>query len=438
MLGQPKGAVNQSSDRKPLGFLALLTLGINGTIGVGIFFAPSAVADKAPGMLGAWVFVLAGLALLPVAFVYSHLSGRFAEDGGPYVWARLAFGPRVAFLIGFLTYISSLFSTSTVATGLSAHLGSLLGPTFGVGPKGLAVASVLVFASTAATGLRLSALAWTSVTILKLLPLIMLSALGLFAVATGHVPATPAPAAAPGSDLGRALLIVVFALQGFEIVPVLAGSSRSQRAVPWATLGTLAACTLFYGVLHALCARALPDLAHHKTPLVGAAAVFGGPLSAKIVSMGQMVSAMGIAFGQTVTTPRYLSTLGRADALGEWLGKEDARRVPQRALWITTAGVIVFVLREDLGGLFALSSIAVLAQYTVATLALAALAQRGFHGVSRSQRYWAIPALVGIALVAQGAEAKELLTTAAVTALGGVILFLRRFGGGTASKPSAP
>ncbi|HEX4352222.1 MAG TPA: amino acid permease, partial [Polyangiales bacterium] len=106
----------ESLAAKPLGFFALLTLGINGTIGVGIFFAPSEVAANTPGYTGALVYVLAGLALLPVAFVYGHLGARFAEDGGPYVWARLAFGPQAAFLIGFLTYVSALFSTATVAT----------------------------------------------------------------------------------------------------------------------------------------------------------------------------------------------------------------------------------------------------------------------------------------------------------------------------------
>lgn len=421
--------MSTSSDRRPLGFLALLTLGINGTIGVGIFFAPAEVAAQTTGYTGAWVFLLAGLALLPVAFVYSHLGGRFAEDGGPYVWARLAFGPQIAFLIGFLTYVSSLFSTATVATGLSAHLHAALGPDSILSQKALAVTGVLALSLTAATGLRLSSLAWTSVTVLKLLPLLMLSTLGVFAVVTGSVPQASTLAPSSGGDqLGRALLIVVFALQGFEVVPVLAGSSNKLRAVSWATLGTLAACMLFYAVLHALCVYALPNVAGHKAPLVAAAEVFGGAVSARIVGIGQIVSAIGIAFGQTVTTPRYLSTLGRTDGLGAWIGVEDSRRVPQRALWTTTFGVIACVLREDLGGLFALSSIAVLAQYTVATLALTVLAQRGLHGVTRAQRYWALPALVGIALVAQGAEVKELLTTAGVTALGGLILFARRGG----------
>jgi hypothetical protein len=100
---------------------------------------------------------------------------------------------------------------------------------------------------------------------------------------------------------------------------------------------------------------------------------------------------------------------------------------------LTAFGVIVAVLQQDLSGLFALSSIAVLAQYSVATLALAMLAHRGFHGVQRKERFWALPALVGILLVAQGAELKELVTTALVTGIGVIILFLRR-----ASAQTAP
>jgi APA family basic amino acid/polyamine antiporter len=418
--------VSTPSDRKPLGFFSLLTLGINGTIGVGIFFAPKEVAANTPGYTGAWVYVLAGAALLPVAFVYSRLGRRFAEDGGPYVWARLAFGPRIAFLIGFLTYVSAVLSTATVATGLSKHIASALGPDAWIGQKGLAVLGTLAMASAAASGLRLSALAWNSVTVLKLLPLFMLTLLAAYAVFTGSAAPSGDVVGSEVSKVGRALLIVVFALQGFEIVPVLAGSSSSQRAVAWATLATLVSCMLFYGVLHWLCVRALPDLGKNTAPIVAAAKFYGGDLSARIVAAGQIISALGIAFGQTVTTPRYLSTLGRADGLGEWIGAEDVRRVPQRALWITTAGVIVFVCLKDLGDLFALSSIAVLAQYTVATLALAVLAQRGFHDVGREQRWWALPALVGISLVAQGAEAKELLTTAGVTGLGGLILLVRQ------------
>jgi APA family basic amino acid/polyamine antiporter len=407
-----------------LGLFALLTLGINATIGVGIFFAPSQVAQSTPGFTGAWVYVLTGLALLPVAIAYGVLGGRFAEDGGPYVWARLAFGPRLAFFIGWLTYISSLLSSATVVTGLTTHIVNIVGTEF-VSQKIWALLSVAALSLAAASGLRLSSLAWSTVTVLKLLPLVLLSLLALTSVLFGTAPvATNAAATTP--DIGRALLIVVFALQGFEVVPVLAGNAKVQNAVLWATIGSLVACTAFYFVLHAICVQAVPDLGKEATPLVAAARSYGGEFWARLLSAGQIISALGIAFGQYVTTPRYLSALGRPDGLGTWIGVTDERQVPQRALWVTAFGAAVFVLREDLGGLFALSSIAVLAQYAVAVLSLAVLAQRGYHGVQRKHMLWALPALIGIALVARGAEWKELLTTAAVTALGALLLLLRK------------
>jgi basic amino acid/polyamine antiporter, APA family len=411
--------------KKPLGLFSLVTLGINATIGVGIFFAPSEVAQSTPGFIGSWVYVLAGVSLIPVAFVYGVLGGKFAEDGGPYIWARLAFGPRAAFFIGWLTYISSLLSSATVVTGLSTHIVHVAGTDL-LSQKAWALLSVGALSLAAASGLTLSSLAWSTLTVLKLLPLLLLTLLALGSTLFGTAPPAAASAAASAPDMTRALLTVVFALQGFEVVPVLAGNASVQRAVSWATIGSLLVCTLFYAVLHTICVYAVPDLGKEATPLVAAAQTYGGDFWARLLSAGQIISALGIAFGQYVTTPRYLSAIGRSDGLGSWVGVTDARQVPQRALWITAIGAAIFVLREDLGGLFALSSIAVLAQYTVTVLALALLARRGHHNVERKHMYWAPPALIGILLVARGAEWKELLTTAAVTALGAVLLLIRR------------
>ena len=343
----------------------------------------------------------------------------------PYVWARLAFGPRAAFFIGWLTYVSALFSSATVVTGLSEHLLTIVGNRL-LPQKAVALLAVLVLCLATSAGLRVSALAWSAVTVLKVLPLLLLTGLALQLALFGRLPSASPPPTGATVDIGRALLLVVFALQGFEVVPVLAGSARVQRSVPWATLGTLVACTAFYVVLHAICVVALPDLATQKAPLVAAAQVLGGDFWARLLSAGQIVSALGIAFGQFVTTPRYLAALGREDALGSWIGAVDVRLVPQRAVWITGASAALFVLREDLGALFALSSIAVLAQYAVAVLSLALLAKRGHHDVARKRAIWALPALIGIALVARGAEPRELLTTAAVTVLGALLLLVRR------------
>ncbi|PYQ20215.1 MAG: hypothetical protein DMF79_10940 [Acidobacteria bacterium] len=58
---------------RPVGPLQLLALGVNGIVGVGIFFTPATVAASAPGFAGVWVFLLTGLAVVPVAFAFAVL-----------------------------------------------------------------------------------------------------------------------------------------------------------------------------------------------------------------------------------------------------------------------------------------------------------------------------------------------------------------------------
>jgi basic amino acid/polyamine antiporter, APA family len=412
--------MQSESGVRPLGFSALLALGINGIVGVGIFIAPRELAAEIPGPAGAVVYLLTALALLPIALGYAALGSRFSVDGGPYVWAEAAFGPRFAFFVGWITYSSSLFSLAAVVTGLAEHAA----PIFGISSPGVvlafAVLCTTILASIAASGLHLSSVVWTGVTVLKLVPLVLLIGIGV--AAFGRAPselAPPTDASAP-HELARAVLIVIFAFQGFEIVPLLAGSvRRSSTAVPLATVLSLLFAAALYSSLHALAAHAVPTLAKSPRPLVDAARVYGGAPVADIVAAGANVSALGIAFGMVNTTPRYLSALSGPGAFGPWIGATDARLVPQRALWLTTIAVIVLVVAtRQLSVLFVLSSLAVLAQYGAALTSLGALAWRGERGLSR-KAIWMVPlSLIGVFLAAQGAKRKEFVVAFAVLLAG--------------------
>ena len=403
---------------RPLGLFSLLALGINGTVGVGIFFAPAGVVPLVPGSRGAFVYLIAALAMLPVAVVFAHLGRTFAEDGGPYVWARAALGSTPAFCFGWLTYISSLLSAATVASGLGSHLALSLQL---ANARYAALGCVFVLALVAATGLRMSALGVRSITFVKLLPLLGLLALGigpsLFAARTAPI--------APfwTLDTGRAVLLVVFALQGFEVVPVLAGRARDRGAVARATLGTLVFCALLYALLHAVCVQALGAEAAGAAPLTSAARVYGGELAARILSAGQLVSALGIAFGQMVTTPHYLAALGKADGFGVWIGQVRQNGVPARALFVSVALIVVLVLQSELSNLLVLSSVAVLAQYAVAAVSLLVLSWRG---PKRSHIAWAVLSLACAGWLVSYASAKELVGTLAIEVFGVALLLLSR------------
>jgi APA family basic amino acid/polyamine antiporter len=408
---------------RPVGPFALLALGVNGIVGVGIFFIPATLAVLTPGRAGVLVFAITGMALVPVALVFAVLGRRFEEDGGPVLFARAAFGEAVSFLVGWIAYVSAILSCSAVMSGLVTSVA----PTLGLGsPLAFRVTiAVLVtgIALVVAAGILLSVRAWTTLTILKLLPLLAL--VGLF-VLFGPKTSLPAPATEP--NWARAILTVLFACQGFEIVPVIAGQVRSpHRAVPLATVGSLVlACFLYVGLMWA-CVATVPDLAQAPAPLAATGAVLGGAGFAAAITLGTSISALGICFGMMVTTPRYLSALAAGGRRFFDLDRFAPNGVPLRALFVTWALVMTVVQAGNLSQLFALSALAVLTQFGVTAAALLALALRRQRDLGPAHAILALPALgLGVYLATMGATRNEIYASLAALTVGLTLLALSK------------
>jgi amino acid transporter len=409
-----------------VGTFQLLALGVNGIVGVGIFFVPAAVAASAPGFGTVAVFALTGLALLPAALAFARLGGRFDEDGGPVVFARAAFGESISAFVGWITYVSAFFSVSAVLVGLTQAVAPTLGLEDPFSRRLAALLLLTLVTLVVASGLRLSAHIWTGLTVLKLVPLLLL--LAAWMLYDGPT-VTPAPAV-PAASWLRAGLTAMFACQGFEIVPVIAGQVRSSdRAVPLATVGSLVLSVALYVALAWACVVALPALASSSAPLADAAGVLGGAGLARLVAAGTSLSAVAIAFGMMVTTPRYLSSTAAGEG-GLWgLDRIAADGVPRRALAVTWVLVAVFVAGGDLAELFALSSLAVLMQFGVTAAALLVLAFRRQRGL-QPRDAWPAPLTLAVALILAGfgATAREGLVAVGAVAVGIVVLRLARRG----------
>lgn len=431
----PSSAPAAASASRPVGPLQLLALGVNGIVGVGIFFAPAEVAALAPGASAIAAFALTGLALIPVALAFAVLGRRFDADGGPVLFARAAFGERTSFLVGWVAYVSAFLSTAAVVAGLSQAVAPSLGLEGALGQRVLASVLVTVLVGVVASGIRVSAGTWTALTVFKLLPL---AALLVAFLALSGPPPVAEVAVGPAMDVSwlRAGLTVMFAYQGFEIVPVIAGQVRSSsRTVPLATVGSLLVAVLLYVGLVWACVAALPELATQAAPLAAAAGVWGGPGLEGWVKAGTSVSALGICLGMMVTTPRYLSALASGEHTLLGLDGMSTGGVPVRALAVTWALVLLFVNLGNLSELFALSSIAVLMQYGVTSAALAALAWRRERGLRPLHALLAVPTLgLGLTLVAFGASPREGVTMVLTTVAGLVLLRLSR---PRASEPPA-
>jgi amino acid transporter len=413
--------------RRPLGFASLVALGVNGVVGVGVFFAPRAVAADVPGWRGLAVYALVAVMLVPVALVFAKLASVFEQDGGPYLYARAAFGETAAFCVGWLTYVSALFGTSTVVVGFADALGVALGLHSRGAHAVIALVLVAAIGGLLALGLRFSAWVWSVVTVVKIVPMLALLAVALIGVPAGHGVVPPSSAPVGWQSVLSASLIVVFALQGFEVVPLPAAQvERSKWAVPRATVVSLVFPALLYLALHAACVRALPDLGSRSFPLGDAAREYGGtPLYRAMVAAANL-SALGITVGMLAMTPRYLAVLGTHGALSQRFGEQNERSVPTRALAVTAAVVSVVVTSSIIWGsianLFALSGISVIIQYGMTAAGLFWLAMRKQKGLAPADAWPAPLVVAACCLIAIGARVAELVV---ITVMFGVGLAMR-------------
>src|SRR5262249_58704632 len=105
-----------------------------------IFGLPSAVAN----LVGAWsplAVLIAGCSIFIIILCFAEVGSRFEDAGGPYLYARQAFGPAVAFQIGWLQIWTRLLSGAAALNIFVAYLGLLvpqvgtpIGPTFPITP----------------------------------------------------------------------------------------------------------------------------------------------------------------------------------------------------------------------------------------------------------------------------------------------------------------
>ena len=96
--GKPSGPaapVAAAEAPRQFGLAAAMALIVGSIIGVGIFNLPTSLAGYGPITLISMALTTVGA--LALAIMFAALSRRLPADGGPYAYARVAFGNRLGF-----------------------------------------------------------------------------------------------------------------------------------------------------------------------------------------------------------------------------------------------------------------------------------------------------------------------------------------------------
>jgi amino acid transporter len=347
----------------------LLAICINGIIGAGIFGLPSRVYALI-GTYSLIAFVACALVVALIILCFAEVSSRFEETGGPYLYAREAFQPAVAFEIGWLIWLARVTAFAANCNLLINYLSFFwLSATTPLWRALVIVAVVTVLALINLLGIRQAAIVSNAFTIGKLVPIILFIAAGLFFLNPQAYELGPTPST---GDFSKSVLLLVYAFTGFEMATIPAGEVRDpQRNLPRALLIAILVVATLYILIQVVCVGTLPGLAQSTKPLADAGSQFLGAAGGAIISAGAIISISGNLNILLLSGSRLPFAMAEQKQLPAVVGSVHRRFFTPYISILITAGVMLFLtLKSSFLEALTISTIARLVTYGATCLAL--------------------------------------------------------------------
>jgi len=333
---------------------------VSQVVGVGIFLTPATMMRT----LGSpWVALamwgVMGTLSAAGALCYAELSTRFPKAGGSYVYLREAFGPRCAFVYGWMALlVMDPGLTAALGIGFAQYLLATLGASSTL-TSPVAIAAIVAFGLMTLAGMGTSARAmqWTAAAKLSIVVILVIAA--LFRVRDAHVatdiatPATLTPAA-----LAASLISAFFAFGGWWDLGRMGEEVESPRhTMPRALVGGLALVTGMYALVSAAYMAGASGLSGTDEAFVlRIGASLFGETAGRLLSAMVVVAVAGSLAAVLLGSPRVYVAMARDGVFPEPLARFNVGKgtVPGSTIVQVTlaCGLVLLGTFNDILGYF--------------------------------------------------------------------------------------
>ncbi len=338
--------------RRALSTFDLTMIAIGSTIGSGIFLTPSSIAHALPSpawILGVWC--IGGVMALSGALTFAELGAMMPRAGGVYVFLNEAYGGLAGFLYGWAYFL--VVNTGGIAA-LAIAFSTYLGFFVPLGPEGIRVAGIagiLVVTAINILGVKAGGVFSDVFTILKLLAIAGLIAVGL---GWGSFRTTDfgAPLVNPPGGLWSALAVamvgVLWSYGGWQHATFTAAEARNPaRSVPRALIigsGVVTAVYLLTMTAYLFLLTPAQMGTSERLATDAIAVVLGGG-GAAAISLAIFISTFGTAGIYTLTAPRiYYAMAGEGVFFKKVAELHPKYGTPMNAILIQSAWAVVLIL----------------------------------------------------------------------------------------------
>jgi len=296
---------------RPRGFVRGITLlgtvafVVGNMVGTSAYTLPASLAE-AVGPLGVVAWGLTAAGYLFVALVYASLGGRYPRTGGPYVFAREAFGDFGGFQVVWSYWLSAVIGNAAILTGVMAYVVGFSRALSSSVVAQFAVAQAVLWGLCAVNvrGVRASSRLQIVAVCLNIIPLLLLAVAALFAFDASNL----RPFAPHGwGSLASGAALVVWAYSGVESATVPAEEVRApERTIRLGTMLGYALGTLVFLASALAVAGALPNaaVASSARPIAMVAERTVGPWAGTVIGLSAIVAGLGTLNGWVLMAGR--------------------------------------------------------------------------------------------------------------------------------------
>jgi amino acid transporter len=376
---EPRLTESNSGLVRTIGRWSLVALIVNTMIGASIFGLPALIAARL-GRLSPIGFLVAFGGIAVIAACMAEVASQFRETGGPYLYARAAFGPFLAIQNGWLTWLTRIAAVSAVANLFITYLGEFIPAVTAQIPRAAVLTILIGFLAVVnyrgvTGGNQLSN--FFTVTKVSLLAFFIVAGLAALALHP-QIRITPPAAHANSADWFEAVLLMIYSYGGFEAALIASGETRDTRKdIPFALFTAIAATTLLYIAVQYLVIHTIPNAGASSAPVVDSARRFLPRFGVQIVAAGTLVSAYGYLSANMLHTPRITFAMSERGDFPAFFGKIHPQfRTPHISIVIFALLLLIFSIAGDFRWNAMLSSVARLFVYGSVAAALPVLRKK--------------------------------------------------------------
>ena len=248
---------------------------------------------------------LTTIGALALAMLFAALSRRLPADGGPYAYARVAFGNGLGFANAWSYWITAWAGNAAIAVGWVLYVEVFINTGHN---RFFSIVLVLIGlwipAAINLSGVKNIGSVQVVTTVVKFAALAFMSTVGLFFIHKANFTPWNISGESTITAIGGGMAIALFSYLGVETAAVAAGKVKDpDRNVPKATIfGTLATAVVYmlsliavFGILPS------PTLSKSTAPFSDAAnAIFGGTWAGYVMAIAVIISGFGALNGWTM------------------------------------------------------------------------------------------------------------------------------------------